>query len=773
MLPIFCYSQNSQTLPEVKRINILNELAYQIRVSFPDSAMNLCEDAIQQSKKIKYKIGECDALITMGLIYWLRVRIDMSIECGMTALKIGDSLAYKRGAMEANLLLGQVYKELEDFEKSEAFSRHGLVIGLELHHAEGIARACNALGNHYRRKKEGAEALRFYEMGLKYLENRNDIAIKSLLLDNIAVYHIERNEEQEKTKRYLDEAMKIALAFKNRSAELSTYIRLGTFYKSIRELSKAEENFKIAEKMSIELGYGNALLEVYGAMITIKTKIGKDKEADEYEAKYAILKDSLFNFRKARQIAELENRYEAAQKEQTIKLLEKEKEIQATWRNALVGGVGITFIASLLIYRLQRSRTQKTRQLLEVQQLLNTKLKEINQINSRFFANVSHEFRTPLTLVLSPLEEIQKNKSLTEKEQELLTLTKRNASRLLDLVNQLLDLSKLEAGKMELQVKPGDAESFLKDIASSFDTIAESKKIKFEKRIFLNRPHLWFDPDKLEKIIANLLANAFKFTPANGSVTLQISLAKSNTNDIIIIQVIDTGSGISMEEQPYVFLPFYQTKHGIEGSHPGTGIGLSLVHELVKVYNGDISFQSNSDNGTMFMVSLPANKEAFAPSQVFESFIESHIPVTGTKLIDNNQREPDLPVLDYPRKESLVIAEDNIELLNFLASRLKSEFIVHTAANGEEALQIIQRVIPDLVLTDLMMPKMDGMQLIQKIKSDIRTQHIPVVLLTAKNEQETRIQGLKMGADDYITKPFSTEELQVRISKLIRRKQLN
>jgi len=760
-----------KTLTKIERINTLNELAHYLRVSFPDSAMAYAQEALNLSKKEQYKIGECDAKITLGLIYWLRAKYDLGLECCMTALQISDSIGYRKGMMESNLLFGSVYNEIRDFKKAEAYSRRALTLALELQHAQGIARACNAIGNHCRRRKEGKEAMRYYQMGVSFLEGKKDNSIKNVLLNNMALYYIERGEEKEKIQAYLNEALQIAEDFKNRSAELLTRMRFGAFYNSTKEFYKAEEHFKISEKICNDLGYGNALLDVYTNMIRLKTKTGRDAEARDYVAKYTVLKDSLFSFERARRIAELETRNETEKREQTIKLLEKEKQIETTWRNSLIGGVLLTTISGFFIYRLQRSRTRKAKQLLEVQQLLNDKLKEINNFNSRFYANVSHEFRTPLSLILAPLEEVQKNESLSTRENELLSLTSRNARRLLDLVNQLLDLSKLEAGKMELKVKSGNLEAFLHVIASSFDSIAESRQIGFKKNIAAGSHALWFDPDKLEKIITNLLANAFKFTPTHGVVTFAVFLNEADENGTLTIVITDTGRGIPKDEQAFVFLPFYQTKQTSGGVNTGTGIGLSLVNELIKLYRGSISFQSYPDRGTEFTITLPTSKRAFSQDQILESLQEdSFLPAMGVGFAEGPLNEDIFSDDDAPttnEKDTVLIVEDNAELLNFLASKLRNSFTVLTATDGEEALRLALKAVPNLVLSDLMMPQLDGIQLTDKLKTDIRTSHIPIVLLTAKNEQETRIDGLKTGADDYLTKPFSTEELLVRITNLI------
>ncbi len=290
------------------RIDLINRLSYELRVSVPDVAMSSSKEALRLSKENDYSIGECDANVTLGLLYWLVPEFDKSIAHGLRALHLSDSLHYKKGAMEANLALGLVYNELGDYARAEALTKHGLDIALQTEHTEGIARACNALGNHYRRRNQGKEALQYYQMGLDHLKGKT-LAIKNLLLNNIALYYIKQDIEHEKTRQYLEEALQIALAFENKSAEVLTLVRMGIFYTNMNEFPKAEEQFAKAKTLSIALGNHNAFLDIYRGLTDLKTKAGRPLEAQAYEIKYLKVKDSLFSLDKARQVAEMETRF--------------------------------------------------------------------------------------------------------------------------------------------------------------------------------------------------------------------------------------------------------------------------------------------------------------------------------------------------------------------------------------------------------------------------------------------------------------------------------
>lgn len=409
-----------------------------------------------------------------------------------------------------------------------------------------------------------------------------------------------------------------------------------------------------------------------------------------------------------------------------------------------------------------RERTEKITQQTK-------ELKEMDRMKSRFFANISHEFRTPLTLILAPLEEELNHKPPAE--QSRLLMMKRYANRLLELVNQLLNLSKLEAGKMDLQVQKGDLQQFLNILSSSFDSLAQHKEISYKKDIALPAGPFWFDPDKLEKIIINLLSNAFKFTPAAGSVTFAARVEEKPGQQILHIAVSDTGKGIAPDEQKQVFESFYQARQTVENQEGGTGLGLALAKELVRLHKGNIGLQSELGKGSVFSIEIPIHKEAYGADQRIENQsgkYERPVLQPISEPLVKAEFETKIPVNRSAEiRETVLIVEDNAELRDYMASLLEGDYIVFKAPDGVEALACARKVLPSLIISDLMMPRMNGMELTASIKSDERTSHIPVILLTAKSGQESRIDGLKTGADDYLTKPFSVEELTVRVKNLI------
>jgi signal transduction histidine kinase/CheY-like chemotaxis protein len=527
---------------------------------------------------------------------------------------------------------------------------------------------------------------------------------------------------------------------------------------------ESENYLQQALRLSRKTGTRGVTSGIYMNLVELNLKQGNFPAVHQYIQNYNDLRDSLLNEKQTRQIVELEAHYKSEKKEQTIRLLEQEKRFQVASKNFWIIDSILLFVAILIIYFLLQSRNRKARQLLEVQKTLIGKLKETDLLKSRFFANISHEFRTPLSLILAPLEEILASQKPSSTDHHDLRMVKRNANRLLDLVNQLLDLSKLDAGKMNLQLQNDDLQAWLRILVASFDSLAEAKKIHFSKQIAAPSAGAWFDRDKLEKIITNILSNAFKFTATGGSVILLVETSEDSSE--LLITLMDSGKGIPEEELPHVFSPFYQSRNLADNGQPGTGLGLALVNELVKLHKGKIDLDSQLNTGTTISISLPISREKLDFEEaVFTESTENRPKAKTAEDFTTAAVEADVRWAES--SDCLLIVEDNRELRNFIAGVFRNQFRIVTAADGEEGLKMAVEMLPDLIISDVMMPKMDGISLTQNIRTNDLTNHIPVLLLSAKSDKESRMDGFRTGADDYLGKPFSTEELRVRVANLI------
>lgn len=391
------------------------------------------------------------------------------------------------------------------------------------------------------------------------------------------------------------------------------------------------------------------------------------------------------------------------------------------------------------------------------------KAQEATESKFRFFTNISHEFRTPLTLILAPVEELLRQKNESPAVKKNLSLVQKNAKRLLWLVNQLMDFRKIESGKIRLQVAENDIVAFITELMLPFEQIAKKRRIDFRLITPLPRLSVWFDKDMMDKVLFNLLSNAFKFTSDWGHIYIHIT----GTADDVTIKVQDNGSGLSEADMAGAFEMFYQGKNSIKG----TGLGLPLSREFVELHQGTITADGKKGEGATFTVTLPLGNAHFRPEDIADpaaDTIEKSVAWAATSP------EPEAQTIQTDRQDlpTVVIIEDNEDLLGFVTGLLQNQYEVITATDGKAGLDQCFETIPDLVVCDVMLPGMDGLQITSTLKADMRTSHIPVILLTAKNTPEQQVEGMQARADMYVTKPFSPQFLQESIRSLLTNRQL-
>lgn len=431
------------------------------------------------------------------------------------------------------------------------------------------------------------------------------------------------------------------------------------------------------------------------------------------------------------------------------------------WRTPWAFTLYVLFIAGILLLS-RNIIVERTRMRFRIEQERKEaqQMHELDMMKIRFFTNVSHEFRTPLSLILAPLEKLLKLAEHPEQTRQF-QMIYRNARRLLNLVNQLLDFRRMEVQEFTLQRTRGNIIRFVQDLAQSFSDISDKRNIRLGFHSGLTECWTWFDRDKLEKIIFNLLSNAFKFTPEGGDVRVEISRQDTQHLPFVEIRVIDTGIGIPAEQQERIFERFFQ--HELPGNmlNQGSGIGLALTKEFVKLHQGAISVESEPEKGSCFIVRLPIPVEedqaGMAPTPV--GIATEITPVAGEPETAGEAAQEKRPVL--------LLVEDNEDFRFYLKDNLGAHYHIAEAGNGREGWTKIQALHPDLVVSDIMMPEMDGIALARKIRNDPRTSHIPVILLTARADEEQQLEGYETGASDYITKPFNFELLLAKIRSLL------
>ena len=413
----------------------------------------------------------------------------------------------------------------------------------------------------------------------------------------------------------------------------------------------------------------------------------------------------------------------------------------------------IGFIAlSIYAFYINRKMRQANRKLIS----LNAEMKEVTAQKLQFFTNVSHEVRTPLTLILAPLDRLIISLRESPYASDL-GLIQKNANRLLRVINQILDFRKVEGKQEKLAVREIDLVPFVGEIKSYFDSMASVRAISYTFTSSIKQCTLWIDPDLLERVFFNLLSNAFKFTPEGGSVRIELT----EEGDRVFIQVIDTGSGIRPANLPHLFDRFYT-----EDRSMGTGIGLHLVKEYIHMHGGEIHVESEPGQRTTFTVCLRKGKAHFEDSDLMETSV-SHQAYEASRLDDSETKE----ILSKTYPYTILITEDDDEVRCFLERELSLHFKIRTAANGKDALRVLEEEEISLVVSDVMMPEMNGFELCRTIKSQLPFSHIPVILLTALTDERQRIFGITGGADDYIQKPFHTDYVKIKIIHLLQERQ--
>ncbi|GAB3955367.1 two-component regulator propeller domain-containing protein [Spirosoma harenae] len=439
----------------------------------------------------------------------------------------------------------------------------------------------------------------------------------------------------------------------------------------------------------------------------------------------------------------------------------------------------LIYIAILAFIGLQLYRFQTQRLLLEqrfaFEQKEAIRLAELDTLKTQFFTNISHEFRTPLTLILGPIEQAIQDYAHDSR----FPLIQRNASRLLSLINQLLDLSKLESGQLKPELSTGDLATFFRTTSSAFESLAQSRQIRFT---FEQDEQEWwtdFDRDKLEKIVTNLLSNAFKFTPAGKEVRMMVHYPDAKGTGNIVLSILDTGIGVAPTHLAHIFERFYQVDGKMNRSYEGTGIGLALVNELVRVLNGSITVTSTEGIGTRFVVSFPvAYRSRPAEGAAIDNSASvfawnRQAEIEQLSVHKNAQETEELEQAETALKAGnvLLVIDDNPDIRAYVRTIFESDYQVLEAVDGQEGLEKANAFLPNIVICDLMMPRLDGFGFCQAIKKQETTSHIPVIMLTAKATVQDRIEGFELGADDYLTKPFNQTEIQVRVRNLIQQRQ--
>ncbi len=727
--------------------------------SFPLSGMGRFKESKEELKKALEIFTRLDnkkmigwVLTEFGWISKTQSNFEEALSYFWDALRISSEIGDKDNMAQNRNYIAGVYVEQKQYNKAIENYKKALGLVEELGIKPGISACLTNLASVYALAGNYEEALNMNTRALELKIAMGDHLGEARVRNNLGSLH-SRLGNFVKAEKNFEKALDIATGVGDKKTLSTIQFEMAQFlfdqgnYAKSLEVSNALKNITNPdEELELSVRLRKLLFATYG-------KLGDYKKAHGNALEWKSLADSLYNKNMLTVTNDLEAKYQSEQQNKEIALLASERQLQELQlsnreneRNVLIA----LAILSLLILGLLFNQYR-------IKQKANKELLEINQLKSNFFANISHEFRTPLTLIKGPIEQLEQNPE-EKLEREEVKMIRRNTNKVLGLVDQLLELSKIDQDKLQLKPTEGDLYKCLRTAVFSFNSHAAQRHIDY--RVEIPNRKLWasFDRDKLEKIIYNLLSNAFKFSEDGAMVSFSTSYA----NDQLNIQVSDNGKGISEDKLPFIFDRFYQVDGGTTRQHGGSGIGLSLSKDLIELMDGTITVSSEEGKGTFFTVQLPLLK------------IETR-EKEGKNVIDTNRNvteEPQIKPYEFMETDvrglpQILLVEDNADMRQFIKGNLIQSYRVLEAHDGQKGLEMALSAQPDLLITDLMMPRMDGVELCKHLKENLDTSHIPIIMLTARAGMGNKIEGLESGADDYLTKPFDAKELVTRTQNLI------
>lgn len=695
-----------------------------------------------------------DGYFMMGLInddqsYYSLAINNYNIADSLNTVKKGVNYYSYQAKLYNNLSI--VFIQIKDFKKAQLYLNKTNENYAKDDNVEGLNSVKQNIG--YLRVEES----RFSEAITSLLETKN--YYKSLGMNHRvgeADYLLGRAhfglKEYRKSIPFLENAIEL---FKTSGDTLNAGLGhkyLGDSYFNLKDLTKSEKNLSIADTIFGNLNAHRNQLNILKSLTTLyeakgdyRNAIKRFREIDSVNSIYQTKQNE-------KRVFELDTKYQTQKKEQEITLLQSKNETaeakRKNQRNILLGGIGLISIAGLFLLMGYRNR-KKT----------NDKLRELDSMKSSFFANISHEFRTPLSLIAGPIEEQLQKSNIDINEKKNLESAQRNSQRLVTLVDQLLDLSKLEAGHFNLSVQKGELGTFLKGIASSFEYATEAQSQSYSSHIDIDNDH-WFDRDMVEKIATNLISNAIKYSSEEAKIQVNASIVDGRLK----LSVRNTGTPLSPDELSNIFNRFYRANE----EQVGSGIGLAHTKELVALHKGVIT-ASSAEGWNTFEVNIPVSEDFFTAIEKESTTSIEVVPAFAKAQSNQSPTVEDKEVhLDklQDTQPILLIVDDNEDLRNYVSSLFQEDFTIVTEVNGKSGFAKALDVVPDLIITDLMMPEEDGLTFTKNCKSNEATSHIPILMLTAKAGDENELIGIETGADAYITKPFSTEILKATVHNL-------
>jgi len=760
-----------KTLPnDTNKVKALYALAFQYRLHKPDSTHLLGQQAYELSRRLQYPLGEARALSIMGIAFKQLGDYALALDMFIQAKELAVQLKNTERIVATLNNIADLYMEQEDWQKGletmqECYALYSTI-------ANPAPRAkplyLTNIGECFYNLRQLDSANVYLYRALPLAKSLDDIILGVTLYTLGDVAFSKNNTEQAHS--FYRQSIEFSIQHSINIRLYEGAYRMAKMFQTTHQTDSLLHYAQLALATSQNSHYGKGILK--SSQLLAEIYEGRnDAEALRYYKIAVAAKDSLYSQDKVRRLLSIafEDKQQALEIERARTEFKKKINLFVFFGILLSAG-GYLFYRIRLHSRLAEKEAQR--------------LQQLNTFRTNFFANISHEFRTPLTMLIGPTENALSRlpEMKTGEWSDLLHTVRRNGYRLLNLVNQLLDLARLEAGKMQLAPVNGDLVAFLRDLVDSCHSYAQTRRILIHFESEAPELQMAFDPDKIQTIFANLLSNALKFTPEGGRIDLRLTMEDVlpgddeqetvNRHSSIVIQVTDTGSGIPEDRLGLIFDRFYQLDHSTTRKGEGAGIGLALVQELVKLLEGTIAVENAVGAGASFRVRLPylppqpALRALETDQMPPEKFI-APLPPPQPEVAGLGDVPPTV-ALDQAALPVLLIVEDDADVRRYLAECVKHEYRVVMADNGDQGIQKATELIPDIIISDVMMPGKDGLELCETLKNDGRTSHIPIVLLTARIDVESRIAGLKRGADVYLAKPFEPAELQAQLDNLVR-----
>lgn len=684
-----------------------------------DSALALADSALKLSEQYNDAKGKIQAMTARGKAFFNLNKYKDAADQYFGALKLCKSPGDNKEIAALYNEIGYTYFSQGHYSEAKEYYQRELSLRREMKGPDSLGTQLINLSVTYQDLKE-------YDSALIAL---NQVAVILSHVDKpelAGYYYLDRGAlleflgKKDSASFYYHRAYDMWKSVGNESQLYKTTFNLGYLEEEKGNLAEAIRYYRLSEAAAKKFGFQREIAHVYGTMAEAYAGLKDYKNAYDCLYKYALLNDSLSKADFNSYEVKLDKQFQAREnretiREQQLKLNAASLAAQRQQNKMLL--IIIALIAVILVavvafgYFTFQNRVQK----------------QVEAAKRKFFDNVVHEIRTPLSMIQGPIKVLQ-GKVTDKGLQYQLDIAERNTGRLNDLVNQMLDISKIDAAKYKLNTAIGNPSALLEELVTQYEQQAAEKGVRFSKQVDVDCGNVAFDKDAFEKIVSNLLSNAIKYTPAGGSAGIEVSATETESAAVIAINVWDTGIGIDKKDQAKVFERFFRTS---DSSAKGAGIGLSLVHDLVSLMNGTISLESDLGKGSVFSVTLPLEK-AQSPAVIS----------AGT---DNN---------------IVLLAEDDPDILAFNKTLLLDNgYNVMTAANGAQALDVMKEQLPDIIVTDLMMPGKDGLALLKDVRQNPVTDHIPVIILSAKASAQSKIEGISEGAQVYLSKPFQPDEL--------------